>query len=825
LGENKRALTEEEKQSLEGQFTLLELEESLDKSNSGSAAGWDGVSYLFIKKFWYILGNLLKLAVNEGVEHGIMSQNFRLGIIKLIPKKGDATKVEDWRPITLLSCSYKIFSGAVANRIEKFLHKLVGRGQKGFMKNRNIHMCTMNIMDNISQAWNEEEETGILCVDFNKAFDSVEHYVIEQVLKFFNFGHYMVRTIMTLLKDRQGVVLLTNGFSKKFDIKRGTPQGDRTSPYIFILCVEILILKLEDLAKENVGMNVGVNELIRLQNDLASGIIEAYADDLTVMFKWSRYNLSLILDCIVDFGELTGLTVNVNKTQLMLVGKNANDEGLGVGDSVGGIKIVEKVTILGITIDRTLSEMDYNWIKVKTKMGNIARYWGQFNISLPARIMVAKTYIISQAIYLMGLLKLKEEIAEDLNRIVIDFVVKNSQALARHKWYIPATRGGYNMVDVKILDLCIKASWIFKWCKNPNIKDYGDVRVINGMYMSLDQIKRGEITYRKFKGSEPILDAFLKYKLEFYKLESNILGAKIFGNVGLGERGGNVEDEIFERGRREQIWENIKDKKIKILFLEGGQIKDKTGMEQELNIRLSMVEFFRLRTAMNRLKGWVGNNAGPIRNLREILIGKKQGGGILRKYITKKWDNRDIMGLGLIRNLGIEGTEYEDGNYLGRLIGIWTENAISAGLKEFIFKYLNGRLYLNVVRARFDNTINPACSLCLLNDINTAGRETMIHLFWECPELENIKQMLGNRIGGDGRTISREEFWIGKRLESNKKSIVWNFVVMTVKWYIFKKSRCHKQVNVHEVIWELDQLKILLGKTKYNREMIDLWGG
>jgi hypothetical protein len=42
----------------------------------------------------------------------------------------------------------------------------------------------------------------------------------------------------------------------------------------------------------------------------------------------------------------------------------------------------------------------------------------------------------------MGLLKLKEEIAEDLNKIVIDFVVKNSQALARNKWYIPATRGG-----------------------------------------------------------------------------------------------------------------------------------------------------------------------------------------------------------------------------------------------------------------------------------------------------------------------------------------------------------------------------------------------
>jgi hypothetical protein len=184
-------------------------------------------------------------------------------------------------------------------------------------------------------------------------------------------------------------------------------------------------------------------------------------------------------------------------------------------------------------MDRMLSDMDSNWTKVKTKMGNIARYWGQFNISLPARIMVAKTYIISQAIYLMGLLKLREEIADELNKLVIDFVVKNSQALARQKWYIPATRGGYNMVDIKTLDLCIKASWIFKWCKNLHIRDYGDVRIINGMYRNLDQIKRGEISYRKFKGSEPILDAFLKYKLEFYKMESNIMGVKMFGNVGL----------------------------------------------------------------------------------------------------------------------------------------------------------------------------------------------------------------------------------------------------------------------------------------------------
>jgi hypothetical protein len=136
----------------------------------------------------------------------------------------------------------------------------------------------MNILDNISQAWTEGEETGILCVDFNKAFDSVEHYVIKEVLDFFGFGEYMTNTILTLLKGRQGVVLLSTGFSKKFDIKRGTPQGDRTSPYVFILCIEILLLHLRLVATERGGMHVRYTELLRLQRGLEGGLIEAYAD-------------------------------------------------------------------------------------------------------------------------------------------------------------------------------------------------------------------------------------------------------------------------------------------------------------------------------------------------------------------------------------------------------------------------------------------------------------------------------------------------------------------------------------------------------------------
>ena len=145
-----RKLTDVEKESLEGRVTLNELEKSLEKSNMNSSCGWDGVSYFVIKRYWSEIGPILVKATNEGFVNGEMGATFRTGLIKIIPKKGDATKIGDWRPISLLCCGYKIISGVVANRLEKFISKNIGRGQKGFLKHKNIGACGINIIDNIS---------------------------------------------------------------------------------------------------------------------------------------------------------------------------------------------------------------------------------------------------------------------------------------------------------------------------------------------------------------------------------------------------------------------------------------------------------------------------------------------------------------------------------------------------------------------------------------------------------------------------------------------------------------------------------------------------
>ncbi len=84
---------------------------------------------------------------------------------------------------------------------------------------------------------------------------------------------------------------------------------------------------------------------------------EAYADDLTVIFRMSNGTVELVLRLLNDFTQVSGLEVNTDKTQLMVVGSDDWPEG----EQIGGITIVSKVKVLGIEIDRKLVLLENNW--------------------------------------------------------------------------------------------------------------------------------------------------------------------------------------------------------------------------------------------------------------------------------------------------------------------------------------------------------------------------------------------------------------------------------------------------------------------------------
>jgi hypothetical protein len=170
-------------------------------------------------------------------------------------------------------------------------------------------------------------------VDFVKAFDSIEHSFISKTMKFFGFCEIMIGMVTTILTDRRACIDLGNRHGEYFPIKRGAPQGERSSPYIFIICIEDLILKRE--CDETVNIRCierggGINNMGRSVN----GLLEAFADDLTVQFTWSLIALGRIFVILNEFGAISGLVINKTKTNLMISGRKW--EG---ADTVQGRKI------------------------------------------------------------------------------------------------------------------------------------------------------------------------------------------------------------------------------------------------------------------------------------------------------------------------------------------------------------------------------------------------------------------------------------------------------------------------------------------------------
>ncbi|QQP35843.1 NELlike 1 (Silurana), partial [Caligus rogercresseyi] len=124
------------------------------------------------------------LAIGRTMErHGKMPDSLSKGRIALIPKKGDGTNFNHWRPITVLNDTYRILSGVLAKKIEPILNKNIKDEQKGFLKNRKITDISRNILT-VIESFRENKKFGaLIAIDFKKAFDSVKHCQILRSIK------------------------------------------------------------------------------------------------------------------------------------------------------------------------------------------------------------------------------------------------------------------------------------------------------------------------------------------------------------------------------------------------------------------------------------------------------------------------------------------------------------------------------------------------------------------------------------------------------------------------------------------------------------------
>ena len=297
--------------------------------------------------------------------------------------------LKNWRPISLLNVVYKLVSSVIANRIKSVLGFLVHEDQKGFISGRCIAENVRLIYDILFETKNQELPGLILSVDFEKAFDTVSWEFIESVLKYFNFGPSIISWIKLFQYGSESCIIQNGFISDFFYLKRGCRQGDPVSPYIFILCAEILGKMLRN--NENVkGININRKTFLLSQ----------YADDTQIFLDGTEKSLQETLSVLDNFYIISGLKINIEKTKAIWIGSCSNPErkicrNYQLDWTQGPFKI------LGVTfITEVFDIWDVNTAPYINKAKDLIQQWSKRKLTLFGRITVIKSLVLSKFIHL-----------------------------------------------------------------------------------------------------------------------------------------------------------------------------------------------------------------------------------------------------------------------------------------------------------------------------------------------------------------------------------------------------------------------------------------
>ena len=159
-------------------------------------------------------------------------------LITLIHKKQERTLWKNYRPISLLNISYKIYSKALANRLKNVLDQVIDEDQIGCVPKRFIGENIMLFLE----AYEHMTATGgtgaFLFLDFEKAFDRVERTFIWSSMENMNFGPKFISFCKTLYSGSFSNVLVNGHPSKRVEVHTGVRQGCPIAALLYLIACE-----------------------------------------------------------------------------------------------------------------------------------------------------------------------------------------------------------------------------------------------------------------------------------------------------------------------------------------------------------------------------------------------------------------------------------------------------------------------------------------------------------------------------------------------------------------------------------------------------------
>ena len=186
---------------------VLKLLQDLDENK---VAGLNILSGYFLKDGATVLAESISQICNLSIKYSIFPSDCKIAKLKPLFKKGSKTAPQNYRPISLLCLVSKIIEKVIHDQTQGFLDKndITYKCQSGFRKFFSTDSCLSYLNNKIATGFESGLYTGMILIDLQKAFDTVNHDILLKNMEFIGFSEGTTKWFKSYLSNRNSKFIL-----------------------------------------------------------------------------------------------------------------------------------------------------------------------------------------------------------------------------------------------------------------------------------------------------------------------------------------------------------------------------------------------------------------------------------------------------------------------------------------------------------------------------------------------------------------------------------------------------------------------------------------
>ncbi|XP_059436284.1 uncharacterized protein LOC132169234 [Corylus avellana] len=412
-----RSVSEGMNENLLRMFTKEEICAAISQMAPLKSPGPDGLPVCFYQDNWSELGDEVCEAALQFFNSGILEENVNFTHIALIPKIRNPTRVTEFRPISLCNVLYKTLSKVLANRLKTILPHIISGTQSAFIPGRlisdNILAAYETLHTMHSHMWGRVGYMA-LKLDMSKAYDRVEWGFLEEVMTKMRFASRWVGLIMACITSVKYSIIINGQPVGHISPSRGIRQGDPLSPYLFLLCAEVLSCQFQRAAVlgqlRGVPTSLGGPRLNHL----------FFADDSLIFCKASPIEWQCLSDLLDAYEKASGQRLNKDKITVFF-SRNTSREARECILNLTGIPVSHRYDkYLGLPALVGKSRVG-EFRNIIDRASRRVSDWKMKFLSLAGKEILLKAVIQAIPTYSMSIFFLPKTLCRELNNIMQKF--------------------------------------------------------------------------------------------------------------------------------------------------------------------------------------------------------------------------------------------------------------------------------------------------------------------------------------------------------------------------------------------------------------------